>query len=72
MKKNNEIYLGNGDHINIKKASIVTTHNTLQLITPTDGIIETDVKIEVDFNTIPEKYHEVFFNMLSLFQFFTS
>ena len=63
-KDNNEIYLGGGANISVKKASIVTTHNILRLITPNDGIFELDIKIETDFDTIPEKYHEVFFNML--------
>ena len=27
--------------------------------------ITLDIKVEADFNTIPEKYHEVFFNMMA-------
>ncbi len=64
-KKENEIYLGGGANINVKKASIVSVHNNLKLITPHDGAIQLDVKIEADFDTIPEKYHEVFLNMIS-------
>ncbi len=66
MRKNeNEIYLGGGNNINVKKASIVSVHNNLKLITPYDGAISLDIKIEADFDTIPEKYHEVFLNMIS-------
>ena len=64
-KKENEIYLGGGEYINVKKASIVSVHNTLKLITPYDGAIQLDIKIQADFDTIPHKYHEVFLNMIS-------
>lgn len=64
-KKETDIYLGGGSNINIKTASIVSVHNNLKLITPNDGAISLDIKIEADFNTIPEKYHEVFLNMVS-------
>ena len=64
-KKETDIYLGGGNNINIKTASIVSVHNSLKLITPNDGDISLDIKIEADFNTIPEKYHEVFLNMVS-------
>jgi hypothetical protein len=59
-----EIYLGGGTNLHFRTSKIVTTHNTLKLITISDGGISLDVKIEADFDTIPEKYHEVFFNML--------
>ena len=64
-KNENEIYLGGGANINVKKASIVTVHNNLKLITMHDGAIALDIKIEADFDSIPEKYHEVFLNMIS-------
>jgi hypothetical protein len=64
-KKESDIYLGGGANINVKKASIVTVHNSLKLITPSDGAIQLDIKIEADFDTIPEKYQEVFLNMIS-------
>ena len=64
-KKETDIYLGGGNNINIKTASIVSVHNSLKLITPNDGAISLDIKIEADFNTITEKYHEVFLNMVS-------
>ena len=64
-KKETDIYLGAGNNINVRKASIVSVYNTLKLMTITDGAIQLDIKIEADFDTIPEKYHEVFLNMIS-------
>ena len=63
-KKETEIYLGGG-HLNIQSANYVQTYNSLQLITPDDGAIELNVEIKADFSKIPEKYHEVFLNMIS-------
>ena len=64
-KKETDIYLGVGSNINIKTASIVSVNNSLKLITPNDGAISLDIKIEADFDTIPKQYHEVFLNMIS-------
>jgi hypothetical protein len=64
-KKETDIYLGGGNNINVRTASIVSVHNSLKLITPQDGAIQLDIKIEADFDTIPKKYHEVFLNMIS-------
>jgi len=64
-KKERELYLGGGANINVKAAKVVTIHNNLKLITIGDGAINLDVKIEADFDTIPEKYQEVFLNMMS-------
>jgi hypothetical protein len=64
-KKETDIYLGGGTNINVRKASIVSVYNSLKLITPNDSAITLDIKIEADFDTIPEKYHEVFLNMVS-------
>ncbi len=64
-KKENELYLGGGANINVKAAKVVTLHNNLKLITIGEGAVSLDVKIEADIDSIPEKYHEVFLNMLS-------
>lgn len=64
-KESKEIYLGGGTNINFKTSKIVTTYNTLKLITPSDGAFSLDVKIEADFDSIPEQYHEVFLNIIS-------
>jgi hypothetical protein len=64
-KKERELYLGGGANINVKAAKVVTIHNNLKLMTIGDGAVALDVKIEADFDSIPEKYHEVFLNMMS-------
>jgi hypothetical protein len=64
-KKERELYLGGGANINVKAAKVVTIHNNLKLTTIGDGAISLDVKIEADFDSIPEKYQEVFLNMMS-------
>ena len=64
-KKETDIYLGGGSNINVRTASIVSVQNSLKLITPDDGAITLDIKIESDFDSIPVKYHEVFLNMVS-------
>jgi len=65
VKKETDIYLGGGSNIYVRIASIVSVNNSLKLITPNDGAITLDIKIEADFDTIPKKYHEVFLNMIS-------
>jgi hypothetical protein len=63
-KKNSELFLGGG-HLNIQSTQYVETYNSLKLITITDGAIELNVEIKADFSKIPEKYHEVFLNMMT-------
>jgi hypothetical protein len=68
MKENkNEIHLGFGSHLNVQTSQLVSINESLVLVTVngTEGPIELNVKIEADFNTIPEQYHEVFLNMLT-------
>ena len=49
----NEIYLGGGTNLTCKTSHLVSTHNTLRLITIDEGSIEFDIKIEADFGSIP-------------------
>lgn len=63
-KKNSEVYLGGG-YMNVQTAQIVETKNILKLKTADEKYQTLEVKISADFSTIPEKYHEVFMNMLS-------
>jgi hypothetical protein len=68
MKENkSEIHLGFGSHLNVQTSQLVSINESLVLVTVngTEGPIELNVKIEADFNTIPEQYHEVFLNMLT-------
>ena len=63
-KKQEEILVGYGSHLNVHTAQLVTLQDTLTVM---DGnkAIELNISIEADFNSIPEKYHEIFFNVLS-------
>ena len=65
MENKSEINLGGGTNIVMTTSRLVTCNETLTLITPNDGAIQLDVKIQADFDTIPEEYHEVFLNMIS-------
>jgi hypothetical protein len=66
QNKDTEIYLGGGNNIEMKSSRMVTAYQVLYLTTPTDGTITLNVKIEADFDTVPEEYHEVFMNMMSV------
>jgi hypothetical protein len=63
-KKQQEIFVGYGSHLNVHTSQLVTLYNTLTVMDGNDPI-ELNIKIEADFNTIPEKYHEIFFNIMS-------
>ena len=64
-KKDTELFLGGGTNLQIKSASIVTLNQTLTLVTPEDGSYQLNISIQSDFETVPQRYHEVFLNMLS-------
>ena len=64
--KETEINLGSGNNMEMKSSRMVTTYQVLYLTTPEDGTIPMTVKIEADFDTIPEEYQEVFMNMISV------
>lgn len=66
QNKDTEIFLGGGNNIEMKSSRMVTAYQVLYLTTPTDGTITLNVKIESDFGTVPEEYHEVFMNMMSV------
>jgi hypothetical protein len=66
MKENkSEIYLGGGANLVMNTSKLVTCHETLTLVTMGDGSIPLEIKIQADFDTIPDKYHEIFLNMMS-------
>jgi hypothetical protein len=58
-----EIMLG-GDFIDIKTSTVVKLHERL-VVQYDNGPIELIVEITADFNTIPQKYHEIFLNVIS-------
>jgi len=64
--KDTEINLGSGNNMEMKSSRMVTTYQVLYLTTPEDGTIPMTIKIEADFDTIPEEYQEEFMNMISV------
>ena len=60
-----EINLGGGKNLIMTTSKLVTCHETLTLVVNGGGGIPLDVTIQADFDTIPEKYHEVFLNMMA-------
>lgn len=63
-KKQEEIFVGFGSHLNVQTSQLVTLNETVTVMEGNNPI-ELNVKIEADFNTVPEKYHEIFFNIMS-------
>ena len=64
-KKSAEVFMGDGQHLNIQSAQYLQTFNSLKLFTIDDGAIELNIEIKADFSKIPPKYQEVFLNMFS-------
>lgn len=60
-----EIYLGNGSNLVVQATKNVELKEIIALKTGKKEIIELEIKIIADFDTIPEEYHEVFMNMLT-------
>ena len=60
-----EIYLGGGNNLLMTTSKLVTCHEVLTLVVNGKGGIPLEVKIQADFSTVPEEYHEVFLNMLA-------
>jgi len=65
MKKKDEIFLGGGANLNIQTSKNVELLETLVLINGEKEPIELEVKISADFDTVDEKYHEVFLNLMT-------
>lgn len=63
-KKETDLHMGNGSFMNIKTSQNVKLFE--QFIIDDEGKgITLNVEITADFAQIPEKYHEIFFNVLS-------
>jgi hypothetical protein len=58
-----EFNLGN-DYVSVKASSIVTLHEHFTVFTH-EGSVDLKVDIKADFADIPQKYHEVFLNVLT-------
>lgn len=61
-----EIYLGNGSNLTIQTSKNVELRETLSLMGEDGKLIDLDVKIIANFENIPERYHEICLNMLTV------
>ena len=52
MSEKQELYLGAGNHLNIKQSKLVSVNQTLTLVTPDDGAFNLNVKIETNCGII--------------------
>lgn len=62
---NSDINFGNIEFVSVQSNLIVEIENKFLLYTVDDGAIELKVKIVSDLESVPEKYREVFMNMLT-------
>ena len=60
-----EIFLGNGSNLTIQTSKNVELRNTLVVMDGSNPI-ELNIKIIADFDAIPEKYHEIFLNAMTV------
>jgi hypothetical protein len=58
-----EVFLGGGSNLTIQTSRNVELKETLHLMD--DNSIDLEVTITANFENIPEKYHEVFLNMMT-------
>ena len=66
MKENkSEFHLGGGNHMLMSTSKLITCSELLTLVVNGKGGITLEVKIQADFDTVPEEYHEVFLNMMT-------
>jgi len=63
-KKETDLHLGNGSFMNIKTSQNVKLYEQF-IIYNDEGPVSLNVEITADFAQIPEKYHEIFFNVIS-------
>lgn len=60
-----EINLGSGNNLIMTTSKLVTCHEVLTLVVNGKRSISLDIKVQADFDTIPEEYHEIFLNMMT-------
>lgn len=53
-----------GISVNVKTTKLVKLYEVFTVITE-DGPVDLRVDVSADFNEIPEKYHEIFLNVLT-------
>jgi hypothetical protein len=61
---NENFHIGNGDYLNIQTSSVVKLQEQF-IVYSEDGPVTLTVDISADFAKIDERYHEIFFNILS-------
>lgn len=61
---NKEIHLGGGTNMIVTTSKLVSLNETLTVIN-NGNLIQLDVKIQADLNSIPEAFHEIFFNVMT-------
>lgn len=59
-----EVFLGGGDNLTIQTSKNVELKEILRLMDD-ERVINLEVQIIANFENIPEKYHEVFINMMT-------
>lgn len=59
-----EFHIGNGHFINIQTSNLIKLEEQF-IVYGDDGPVSLNVEIIADFAEIDEKYHEIFFNVLS-------
>jgi hypothetical protein len=50
--------------VNVKTSTVVKLYEVFTVVSD-DGPVDLRVSISADFNEIPEKYHEIFLNMIT-------
>ena len=60
-----EINLGSGNNLIMTTSKLVTCHEVLTLVVNGKRSISLDMKVQADFDTVPEEYHEIFLNMMT-------
>ncbi len=50
--------------VNVKTSTVVKLHEVFTVVSE-DGPVDLRITISADFNEIPQKYHEVFLNMVT-------
>jgi hypothetical protein len=59
-----DIHIGGSDYVNIKTSTVVKLREDFTIMSE-EGPITISVDINADFVGIPQKYHEIFLNVLT-------
>lgn len=65
MSDNTELYIGNGNHLTVKSSYIVELKDQVKLLKDEGKAISLDIKIQANFETLPDEYHQIFLHILS-------